>query len=86
MQESLPQDWQSEPSFFSLVGLPLFALDLSDYIHVTDSGIHSIAHMTRWEHHNYSETLPYDPLVFTTTFLYPKQIESPVISLVLQRC
>ena len=32
---------------FSLAGLPLVALDLSDYIHVTDNGVYSIAHMTR---------------------------------------
>ena len=32
---------------FTLAGLPLVALDLSDYIHVTDNGVYSVAHMTR---------------------------------------
>lgn len=37
---------------FSLSGLPLVALDLSDYIHITDSGVHCIAHMTRYYNYN----------------------------------
>ena len=40
--------WYSDSvNDFSLVGLPLVALDLSDYIHITDNGVYSIAHMTR---------------------------------------
>jgi len=40
--------WYSDSvNDFSLAGLPLVALDLSDYIHITDNGVYSIAHMTR---------------------------------------
>ncbi len=33
----------------SIAGMPLVALDLTDYIHITDQGIHHIADMTRYD-------------------------------------